>query len=86
MAIPIKVKLEEIHPEWKLKIKGILREVDQANRMRVEFWLSNNTLMEADLLEDETWKQYSQLDWHVNLLEHLQKLESRLETEVNPRA
>jgi hypothetical protein len=85
MAVPIKTKLDKHHPEWRTKIREILREVDQADRTKIEFWLSHDTLMEADLLEDETWKQHSQLDWHVNLLEHLQRFENSLQEEKNPR-
>jgi hypothetical protein len=76
MFTPVQVSLDMIHLEWGRKIKGILREVD-----RVKDQLSGNTLMEADLLEDETWKRMSEENWFLNLLEHLRSLGRELRKE-----
>jgi hypothetical protein len=80
MVTPIRVSLEEIHPEWKLRIKEILREFD-----RVHFHLYGRSLMEADLLEDETWKRLTEKEWFLNLLEHLRSLEKALLKEEEER-
>jgi hypothetical protein len=81
MTTADKIRLEDFRPMWKGWIKGILREVDQAERARIQ--LTKDTLIATDLLEDLTRRLFSQPDWYVNLLERLQRLEDWLLEERN---
>jgi hypothetical protein len=75
------VILEEFHPDWKGWIKGILREIDHAERCRI--WLTHETLKEADYLEDGTWRRHLRREWPDCLLGHLRNLRASLESEEN---
>jgi hypothetical protein len=77
-----KVRLEEWHPDWRGWIKGILREVDRAERHRI--WLTHNTLRDADYLEEQTWRLNSRQEWPDCLLGHLQNLKTSLDAEEDP--
>jgi hypothetical protein len=71
-----KVALRNYQPLWEGRIKGILREIDQVMRDKIQ--LMTDTLAATDSLESIMPKIFLPQCWSANLLTRLEILEDGL--------